>query len=135
MNYQKTEYGPIISVTVKHPLRREAPAFSSLVLSAYEEIGPDVAPAPVAHVLLVTEGEVTLRFSGYDRHLESEVAIHIPANVSYSLWNHTPWRSRILRADLVSDSTATSPKTKRFSSSSPSGPKTETITRRLGSGS
>lgn len=118
MKYQKNEFTPIIAVTVQRPPRGEALAFSSLVLSAYEEVGPDVAAATAPHVVLVTEGAVTLRFSGYDRHLEGNVAMHIPANAPYSLWNHTPWRSRILRADLVSGSTAASPRAKRSLSSS-----------------
>lgn len=117
MKYQKNEFAPIISVTVQHPTGGEAPAFSSLVLSAYEEVGPDVAAVSAPHVVLVTEGEATLRFAGYDRHLESNVAMHIPANASYSVWNHTPWRSRILRADLVSGSTASSHRAKRSLSS------------------
>ena len=118
MKYQKNVFFPIISVTVQHPPIGEAPTFSSLVLSAYEEVGPDVAAGSAAHVVLVTEGEVTLRFAGYDRHLEGDVAMHIPANASYSIWNHTPWRSKILRAVLVSGSTATSHRAKRSLSSS-----------------
>ena len=118
MKYQKTEFVPIISVTAQHPPRLEGLEFSSLVLSAYEEVGRDVAAASAAHVVLVTEGEVTLRFAGYDRHLASEVAMHLPADASYSIWNHTPWRPRILRAKLIQGSTGTSQRAKRSPSSS-----------------
>lgn len=112
MKYSRTKFVPITTVTGEPPFTPEAHALSSLVLSAYEEVGPAVSPGAVDHILVVTEGEVTLRFAEHDRHLEREESLHLPADASYSLWNHTPWRSKILRAELTPGSVASPTKSK-----------------------
>ncbi len=111
MKYNQTKSIPITAITVEHALPPGAPAFYSLVLSPHEVVDQSILSGP-AHIVLVTEGEVTLRFADYDRYLESEVAMHIPVGVPYSIWNHTPWRSKILRAELNPGSFASPTKSK-----------------------
>jgi hypothetical protein len=100
MNYYPTSFVPMTTVMMEPASTPEAPAFSRLELSAYEEVGQAVLSGTVAHVVVVTEGEVTLRFAEHDHHLGSDAALHIPGDTAYSIWNHTPWRSKLLRAEL-----------------------------------